>query len=255
VPVASVLLDGPVLNPAPAGGVLPGAPGDLAAALLAATDALPEGFEDVEALAGALHAVDPFAIVGDAPRIAFYIDLYNALFRHARHVTKIRGHLVRHLRFFSRAAYRVGQARFSLDVIEHGILRRNRRPPGWPLRTLSKNDPRLECAPSKLDPRIHFALHCGARSCPPVHAYDEAKLEEQLDTATRAYFAAEASVDRGASVVTLPALCKLYGRDFGDRAALLGFAVRFLQPEDAAFVRANLARVRVRYATYDWTLV
>ena len=38
-------------------------------------------------------------------------------------------------------------------------------------------DPRSKVALSELDPRIHFALNCGARSCPPIRVYTEEKYD------------------------------------------------------------------------------
>ena len=35
----------------------------------------------------------------------------------------------------------------------------------------------------KVDPRIHFALVCGAKSCPPIKLYTPENLEEALDSA------------------------------------------------------------------------
>ena len=37
----------------------------------------------------------------------------------------------------------------------------------------ASSDPRHQVALSSLDPRIHFALNCGARSCPPICVYTE----------------------------------------------------------------------------------
>ena len=37
------------------------------------------------------------------------------------------------------------------------------------------DDPRLKVALKVLDPRIHFALNCGAKSCPPIRVYTEEK--------------------------------------------------------------------------------
>ena len=39
--------------------------------------------------------------------------------------------------------------------------------------------------------RIHFALNCGARSCPPIRVYAAAKLETQLNTAARSFCSQE----------------------------------------------------------------
>ncbi len=41
-----------------------------------------------------------------------------------------------------------------------------------------KSDPRLSIALESVDPRIHFALNCGAKSCPPIKTFS-AKGEVQ----------------------------------------------------------------------------
>ncbi len=38
-----------------------------------------------------------------------------------------------------------------------------------------------------VDPRIHFALVCGAKSCPPIKVYTPTSLQEGLDSATMAF--------------------------------------------------------------------
>lgn len=48
---------------------------------------------------------------------------------------------------------------------------------------IAGNDPRaakIACPP---DPRIHFALVCGAKSCPPIKLYTPDNLEEGLAAA------------------------------------------------------------------------
>ena len=39
------------------------------------------------------------------------------------------------------------------------------------LRPFGEGDPRLSLALEKAEPRIHFALNCGAKSCPPIKTY------------------------------------------------------------------------------------
>ena len=85
--------------------------------------------------------------------------------------------------FFDRMVYEIGGYRFSLNDIEHGILRGNRRPPYRLLRPFGKEDQRLEFTIIPMDPRIHFALVCGARSCPPIGFYEARQIDFQLQLA------------------------------------------------------------------------
>ena len=204
----------------------------------------------VRVLAGELYEVDPVALATDAERMAFWLNIYNALFRHATFERPIAGHLFFHLALFWRATYRIGLETYSLNAIEHGLLRENRRPPGLPWRTMRGSDRRLSAAPLRLDPRIHFALHCGARSCPPIRSYAAERIDEQLDVATRAYFAAEMRLDRERDEVTLPRLLDLYGADFDDP---LAFAADHAEIEDAEWLRSH--RPKLRFGPYDWTVI
>jgi hypothetical protein len=68
------------------------------------------------------------------------------------------------------------------------MLRGNRVSPGSLLRKISSNDKRKIYIISKCDPRIHFALNCGAKSCPPIKFYNGKKLENELDKAAKGFF-------------------------------------------------------------------
>lgn len=59
----------------------------------------------------------------------------------------------------------------SLDDIEHGILRCNAVQPYALFPRFTSEDPRRYLSLKKMDARIHFALNCGAKSCPPVRIY------------------------------------------------------------------------------------
>lgn len=48
-----------------------------------------------------------------------------------------------------------------------------------------------------VDPRIHFALNCGAASCPPIRVYTPDRLEFGLEAAASAFCASEWPVGAG----------------------------------------------------------
>jgi Protein of unknown function, DUF547 len=207
----------------------------------------------LESLAGELHQIDPAAIVGDEARIAFWANLYNALVLHCLCRDPIRGNLLWHLRRFDRVAYGVGGHPYPLNVIENGVLRANRRAPMRLRRPLRRGDPRITSAPAQLDPRIHFALNCGAISCPPIYTYGPASLDAQLEAATGAYLEAESTVDAERCEVRLPRLMRLYRGDFGSPAEQLRFAARYL-PALGPCLDERSRPPRLRYARFDWTV-
>jgi len=214
----------------------------------------PERCAALDELTGGLRGLDPAGIEGDEARIAFWANLYNALLLHRLCLKPVRGSIARQPWLFATAAYAVGGRPHTLNLIEHGLLRRNRRPPYAPRRPLRRSDPRMQAAPSRLDPRIHFALNCGARSCPPVQVYGPTELDDQLETATRAYLEGETTVDREAGSVRLPGLMRLYAADFGGRDGQLEFAARRL-PELRALLDDGAERLDVGYERFDWTAI
>lgn len=59
--------------------------------------------------------------------------------------------------------YNIGGRVYSLDDLEHGLLRGNKPHPSTGKTAFHQGDPRLQFVISELDPRIHFALVCGAK--------------------------------------------------------------------------------------------
>lgn len=210
---------------------------------------LARGGGGLDALRGALAAVDPLAIEGDRARIAFWLNAYNALVTAELARRPRSGTLMRHRRMFGEEIARIGGQGYSLDEIEHGVLRLNARPPYRLRRPFAGSDPRRGASPSRLDPRIHFALNCGARSCPPIHPYGAGELDAELERTTASYLRAETELDRERGRVALPYLMRLYRADFGDP---LDFALPRLEPADADWARSR--RPRVSFAGFDWTL-
>jgi hypothetical protein len=201
-----------------------------------------------------VNDVDPLALEGDAARISFWVNLYNRRLRESLAERPRSGHLLRHRGLFRRETFDVGGLEYTLDVVEHGVLRRNARPPYSLRRLLRDGDPRLRAAPSRLDPRIHFALNCGARSCPPIRTYSAEGLDAELEEATWAYVSAESRVDRERGELVLPGLVKLYRADFGTDLDLAELASRSLASEDAAWIRERDGEVLLGFTRFDWRL-
>lgn len=71
-------------------------------------------------------------------------------------------------------SYVISGYTYSLNDIENGILRANRKPIGSLRKPFPKGDPRLLVALPNPEPKVHFALVCGAKSCPPIKTYSAA---------------------------------------------------------------------------------
>ncbi len=202
-------------------------------------------------------------------KVAFCISLYNLIVRHAYLKVGIpSSSLARHA-FFSHVKYNVGKNLYSLNELEHGILRGNVKPPySFSTPFSSKSDPRMAYAISttEVDPRIHFALNCGARSCPPVKIYSSSMLNEELQTAAQAFCEDdETGVRLVASdrAVYLSSIFKWYCSDFGCRSPsqLPPKLIPYLRGSKQDLLQSMLydephqrkIPIVVKFLPYDWS--
>ncbi len=188
-----------------------------------------------------------------AVRLAFWINAYNACMMRqvVDHypITRNRGLLTRLKNavadrpansvwqipdVFGRKFCPVAGAARSQDEIEHRII----RPMG--------------------EPRIHFAVNCAARSCPPLwpEAYTADRLDEQLDRAVKnlverpEHFVVES--EGGTHTVRLNHVLDWYKEDFGGIEGLRKFLARYVDPETGAILVDP--STTIAFLDYDWTL-
>ena len=119
-----------------------------------------------------LRSFDPAALETREEQLAFWINLYNALIVDAVIQFEVKRSVNEAPGFFWRAAYNIGGRRYCSFDIEYGILRANAPHPAIPGAYFGAGDARRRYSFAQLDPRIHFALVCAARSCPPIAVYD-----------------------------------------------------------------------------------
>ena len=182
----------------------------------------------------------------DDEKKAFWINLYNG-FTQAT-LKKDPGKYKSRSVFFKAGNIFVGSKAFSLDDIEHGILRRSSIK--WSLGYLKNPFPgKTEKAlrVKNLDSRIHFALNCGAKSCPPIAFYDADKINAQLDLAARSYLSSEAIYNAEKNTLLLPAIMGWFRHDFKGKKNMLLLVKKYgIIPE--------AAHPKISFAKYDWSL-
>jgi GH15 family glucan-1,4-alpha-glucosidase len=214
-------------------------------------------FQEYHQCSLALQNMDLAILKGRSRQLAFWINLYNVIVLHGVVELRIR-HSVREVpRFFRRIRYRIGTQEFSPDDIEHGILRANHRLPNSLFRPFGRKDPRRRWVIERPDPRIHFALVCAARSCPPIAVYEADRLDDQLEVSGRTFInSGGAEVDRSRGLVRLSQVFRWYGEDFAkSREELLHFVAGYLYNEkDRAFLQNKADRIKIEYFDYDWRL-
>jgi len=199
-------------------------------------------------------------------KIAFFINTFNALVLHSFVVIGPPTNLHQRTYFYSHTCYMVGKLTYSLNEIEHGMLRGNQKSPTSYRRVFDFNDARLEDAVVVWDPRIHFALNRGTRSCPPLQVYSSESLDEELTAATRAFCAKHIDISapkggragQAAKVaVTLPAIFEWYCDDFGvTDAQMLQWIAQYLPSaqQKELLDAIDQESFTIKYRVFDWTL-
>jgi hypothetical protein len=216
-----------------------------------------EEFERYKDLTRGLRSFDLRSLKDRGPRLAFWTNIYNTAVIHGVIELELKRSVKECPRFFDRVTYEIGGFRFSLNEMEHGLLRGNRRHPYRVLRPFRERDPRLEFAIVPLDPRIHFALVCGARSCPPIGFYEAEQIDFQLGLAAMSFInSPQVKILPEEKTVFISMIFKWYKIDFGgsDRALLDTLLNHLDEGKDKAFLEENRNQIRIRYQPYDWNL-
>ena len=194
----------------------------------------------LDAYLAALSAADPRGRASRDAQLAFWINAYNAVTLRGilreyptssirNHTAKVFGYNI-----WKDLLLTVGGQAYSLDQMEHEVLRKMG------------------------EPRIHFAIVCASRSCPRLlnEAYTAEKLNEQLTTNTRVFFANPGNFQFAPSQrqMHLSSILKWFGEDFGNgQAAQLRTIAPYL-PTRQAYDAALANAVSVSYLDYDWGL-
>ncbi|MEM8608322.1 MAG: DUF547 domain-containing protein [Myxococcota bacterium] len=187
--------------------------------------------EDPEALRAQRAFIAQLATMPEEAPLADWLNAYNALVVHAvlerypldsvRSVT----------RFFRGIKYQVAGKARTLDDLEHGIIR-----------------PRFK------DPRIHVALNCGAKSCPPLHgrAFTSATLDQTLDELSRRAVRNPAFVKLHEDSIDLSKIFFWYSADFEEGS---GSILNWLKQYDTeGKLSAYGDSTKLRRMPYDWSL-
>jgi hypothetical protein len=187
-----------------------------------------------------ISQIDLASIADANQKLALWLNLYNALaiaqVLKVYPIASIRPTIfgipnwIAYIRFFKRSVYKIGDRSFSLDNIEHGILRQEYR-----------------------DPRIHFALVCASAGCPLLRreAYLSETVQMQLEDDAKRFINNPAKIyyDERSQTLYCNRILKWYGRDFLNVADSL--------PKYLQFYLENCQlppSPHIRFLPYDWHL-
>jgi len=112
------------------------------------------------------------------------------------------------------------------------------------------------------DPRVHFAINCASRSCPPLarELYQPATLDQQLDHAARAFINDDRNVtlDETSKLLVLSKIFDWYASDFkpvesNKNGTVIEYLKRYLTPERLKILE-GLSGAKITYHEYNWSL-
>lgn len=189
-------------------------------------------------------------------RLAFWINLYNTIVVDGIAALGIKETVKEVSHFFSVIRYQIGGFSFSPNDIEHGILRANAKRTLHPFRQFHPLDRRKQFCLDTVDPRIHFALVCGSRSCPPVKYYTPDKIDDELDIAARSFInSAEVEILPNDMKVKLSRIFKWYAGDFGGRDGVIKIIGKYISDKGKReFLASKKQKIKIEYSEYDWSL-
>lgn len=181
---------------------------------------------------------------------AFWINVYNAFiilksrefpesYQNARN------------KFFKKQWITIAGTSLSFDAIEHGILRRskNKLSRGYFNKCfyrISKFERTFRL--DSLDYRIHFALNCGAVSCPPVAYYNSEKLEQELKVAELNFLTTDSKYDVENNTLHVSQIFSWFLNDFGGKKRIINLHKNLnIIPKDA--------KPKLVFKDYDWTMI
>lgn len=182
----------------------------------------------------------------DRKKLAFWINIYNAYIQEI--LSKNPEKYQDRSNFFKAEQIPIAGRMLSFEKIEHGIIRKSQWPLGLGLvRKWFPNKFERKLRVDKRDFRIHFALNCGAKDCPPVAIYRAVDLEKQLAKGTENYLTKTSEYNGTTNEVRVTPLFSWFRGDFGCKRG-----IKKILREHKVIPRTE--NIDLIYKNYDWTL-
>ena len=218
---------------------------------------------------------------------AFFINMYNVMHIHTVILFFSKKGFSKDLSPFQRfkllnsTIYNICGVNLSLNDIEHGILRNNNNFGNKGFKTFwqvmlgkpyndtskkrfSENDIREKFVVGnepnpKVDFRIHFALNCGANSCPMLNVYEHETLENSLENAAFTFCnSVSIKKEKNLTIFTMSLIFKWYLDDFGQDYKEMLWNIRKYTRSDVQHAITTVcersAPFTISWEHYDWDL-
>ena len=203
---------------------------------------------DASAILSALATVEEDVLASqlynDIRKKAFWINIYNGMVQLI--LIKNPEKFEDRGAFYKAEQITIANKKLSFDAIEHGIIRGSKVKLSLGL----IKDPFAGSYEKKFrvdetDGRVHFALNCGAISCPYVAIYDYTQFEKQIDKSCEIYLQKDTRVEGNTAYIS--SLFSWFRGDFGSSDDIIVFLKKYSAiPQDLD--------PDLEYNDYDWTL-
>ena len=174
----------------------------------------------------------------DEEKITFWVNIYNAYYQLLAKKNQTKS-------IFKERKINIANKLFSLDTIEHGILRKGKYIIGFGyLHNPFYSDYIKKLQVNVLDFRIHFALNCGAVSCPPILFYEFNKINEQLKLATSSFIETGTTINSNKKILEISKLFLWYKGDFGSNLKIKQII--------GTIFNQNFKYYHLKFKEYNW---
>ena len=185
-----------------------------------------------------LKKFSPKSLKTESEKKSFWINVYNIfaikviLDNYPVKSIRVIGSMFKPV--WTRKAGMVGGKHYTLEHIEHGILRKTG------------------------DPRIHTAIVCASVSCPDLRreVYLPSKLSEQLDASMKNFLINPKKgfwIDKKEKTVYFSRIFEWFEIDFeGEYGGVVSFVRQYLKPEQVKYLQSGV--YDIEYFDYDWDL-
>ncbi|VFQ68474.1 unnamed protein product [Cuscuta campestris] len=172
-----------------------------------------------------LDETDPSRLKTHEEKLAFWINIHNALVMHAYLAYGIPQSSMKKVFLLLKAAYNVGGCIISADAIQTSILKCRMSRPGQWIRVLLSSkakfrteDKRQAFVIEHPEPLLHFALSSGNHSDPAVRLYTPKRVFRELEAAKEEYTRATFGITKDNKIL-LPKVVESFAKDSGMSSA------------------------------------